>query len=103
MDLFGNAETVTIWDVIRHWAGRPMLTKLLKEHGKEAVKQAGLKTLGDEAVEQLPYLIACLKESPVNGSVQAWQMSDDDLMALAAERNVRTDGKTRQQLINELR
>ena len=40
MDLFGNAEHVTIWDVVRHWAGRPMLTKLLKEYPKEAIKEA---------------------------------------------------------------
>ena len=102
MDLFGP-ESVTIWDVIRHWTGRPMLTKLLKEHGKDAVKKAGLKTLEDEAIEQRPYLLACLQEGPTNGAAQVWQLSDDDLMALAAERNLRTKGKTRQQLINELR
>jgi len=100
MDLFGP-EPVTIWDVIRHWAGRPMLTRLLKDHGKDAVKQAAIKTLTDEAVEQLPYMIECLKER--DDVAQAWQMSDDDLMALATERNLPTKGKTRQQLINELR
>ena len=38
-----------------------------------------------------------------NGGAEVWQLSDDDLMALAEERNLRTKGKTRQQLINDLR
>ncbi len=102
MDLFGNAEHITIWDVIRHWMGRPMLTKLLKKHGKEALKEAGLKTLKDEAVEQLPYLIAILKDGG-DGKLQLWQESDEQLYVMAQERGVGTSGKSRQQLINELR
>jgi hypothetical protein len=102
MDLFDNAEHVTIWDVIRHWMGRPMLTKLLKAHGKEAVKRAGLKTLEDEAVEQLPYLLSILQGGG-NGELQVWQQSNEQLYAIAQERGIGTSGKTRQQLINELR
>jgi len=101
-DLFGP-EPATIWDVVRHWVGRPMLTKLLKAHGKDALKEAALKTLLDEAVEQRPYFLACLKEAPVNGTVQVWQLSNDDLMALAVDRDVPTRGKSRKQLINALR
>jgi hypothetical protein len=101
MDLFGP-EPVTIWDIARHWLGRPMLTKLLKEHGKAAVKAATLKTLEDEAVEQTPYLIAILQEGGTE-TVQLWQMPDRDLMTMAVEKGIATKGKTRQQLLNDLR
>lgn len=102
MDLFGNAEHVTIWDVIRHWAGRPMLTKLLKEHDRGTLKDAALKTLKDEAIEQLPYMIAILKDE---GAIDTpiWHESNETLLVMAQERGIRTAGKSRQQLIQELR
>lgn len=99
MDLFGP-EPVTIWDIARHWAGRPMLTKLLKEYGKDKVKEAALKTLKDEAVEQLPYLLEILKGE--NGA-SARSASDEQLLIMAQQRGIATRGKTRAQLINELR
>ena len=105
MDLFGNAEHVTVWDIVRHWMGRPMLTKLLKEHGKDAIKAAVLKTLADEAVEQLPYLIGILKgdKGEAKNGKQIWQESDERLLTMARERGIGTSGKSRQELINVLR
>ena len=101
-DLFGQAEHITIWDIVRHWAGRPMLTKLLKEYPKEAIKEAALKTLKDEAIEQLPYMIAILQDSDEKG-VPIWLASDEQLMIMAQERGINTAGKTRHKLLSELR
>ena len=103
MDLFGP-EPVTIWDIARHWVGRPFLSRLLKEHGKEAVKAATLKTLEDEAVEQTPYLLAILQAGKkVPSETPLWQMPDCDLLTMAGEKGIATQGKTRQQLLNDLR
>ena len=102
-DLFGQAEHITIWDIVRHWAGRPMLTKLLKEYPKEAIKEAALKTLKDEAIEQLPYMIAILQERPEEKSIPVWQMSAKQLYDMAVDRGIQTSGRTKQDLINELR
>jgi hypothetical protein len=99
MDLFGP-EPVTIWYIVRHWAGRPLLTKLLKEHGKDKVKEAALKTLKDDAVEQLPYMLEILKDGAAGTPI--WKLPDDALIKLAVAKGVPTRGKTRQELINSL-
>ena len=101
-DLFGNAPYVTIWDIIRHWAGRPMLTKLLQEYDKPALKAAALKTLEDEAIEQLPYLIAILKDE-ADGVIPVWKQSNEALYILAQDRGINTAGQSRDELINKLR
>ena len=77
-----------------------MLTKLLKENGKDKLKTAVIKTLDDEAVEPLSYCLECLKD---DRPTPAWQMSDEALIAAATEKGIPTKGKSRQDLINDLR
>jgi hypothetical protein len=101
-DLFGPVP-ITVWDVARHYLGRGLLTKLLKEHGKQRVKEVTLKALSDEAVEPRPYMLAILQEGGEAPQRAPWQMTTDELMASAKERGISTIGKTTQQLINELR
>lgn len=96
-------KPLTLWDTIRSWTGRPLLTKLLKEHGKDRVKEAGLEALRVEAPEAKEYLLAILAQAETPKRKHPWQMSESELMAFAQERGVSTAGKTTQQLINELR
>ena len=77
-----------------------MLTKLLKDNGKDKLKTAVIKTLTDEAVEPLSYCLECLRDER---PTPAWQMSNDALMVAAEEKGLPTKGKSRQDLINALR
>jgi hypothetical protein len=76
------------------------LTKLLKEHGKEKVMDAALKTLKNEAVEPKEYMLGVLKNGDAG---EVWKQSDEALLLMAKERGINTRGKTRQDLINALR
>ena len=97
----GASAPSGVWDVARGWVGRPLLTKLLKTHEEEAVKQAVFRTLDKRPADPKTYFLGALKE---NGDASpVWQKTDAELMALAQERGISTGGKTRQQLINELR
>jgi hypothetical protein len=92
---------LTIWDVCRTWTGRSLLGRLLRDHGEDAVKAAIVDTLLKGPAEPKTYLTAILvKARPTKAT---WQMSNDDLYLLAKDRGVQTKGKTRQELINELR
>ena len=92
---------LTLWDVVRSWTGRPLLTKLLKDHGKEKVKEAALATLREEAVEPVEFLMGALAQA--DKAAEPWQLSESALLEEAQRRGIATRGKTTQQLINALR
>ena len=99
---FGPVK-LTVWDLVRSWTGRPLLTKLLKENGKDKVKEAALATLREEAVEPLEFLMGALAQAGKDKAPEPWQLSEHALLAEAKARGIGTIGKTTQQLINELR
>jgi hypothetical protein len=98
-------KPITIWDVARSWTGRPLLTKVLKEYGKDAVKAAALKTLEDEAVEQVPYFVALLAQKAHPKAVKLEAQTDQALVELCKQSvpPIPTRGKSRWDLINALR
>jgi hypothetical protein len=96
-------KLLTIWDLVRSWTGRPFLTKLLKQYGKDAVKEAALATLKEEAVEPIEFMMGALAQSGKEKVPEPWQLSESALLAEAQKRGIGTRGKTTQQLINEMR
>lgn len=99
-DLFGAAP-ITIWDVARSYLGRELLGKLIRDNGEDSVKQATIETLLKIPGDPMTYLMGVLKQRP--DDLPVWQLSAEKLYVMAQARGISTLGKTKQDLVNELR
>ena len=94
-------QPIRIWDVARDWLGGGLLGKQIREFKDDAqFKKAILETLKKDPADPKAYLLGILKN---NGKeVPLWTLSNDTLFSLAADKEVKTYGKTRQQLIDAI-